>query len=273
MKSVIKGVVLTAALTLTAGLAGTAQASSISTYLNAYVADPDLNPSSSDDYQQYAEDVTQGLTPTSYSATAIFGGGSSYSNATVSFGSVHASQMSNFELRSDAGDAQGYVHIFIDDTGSAKQSSFATPSYSLTGTKSGSQTNGHSTSTLYLIYTVSDHTNNTSTQFVVDTASPGANESGAPLNVTIGDAIETTVMLNIDVYQDNQAFFAGAYADYSHTFDYYLTNFSSSSGHNYDPSAATPLPAALPLFASGLGALGLFVRRRTRISPRTDRPA
>jgi hypothetical protein len=30
--------------------------------------------------------------------------------------------------------------------------------------------------------------------------------------------------------------------------------------------AGTPIPAALPLFASGLGALGLFVRRRKRAS-------
>lgn len=30
------------------------------------------------------------------------------------------------------------------------------------------------------------------------------------------------------------------------------------------PSAATPLPAALPLFATGLGALGLFGWRRKR---------
>lgn len=41
-----------------------------------------------------------------------------------------------------------------------------------------------------------------------------------------------------------------------------LNGFSNISAFN-DPTA-TPLPAALPLFAGGLGMMGLFVRRRKR---------
>ena len=35
---------------------------------------------------------------------------------------------------------------------------------------------------------------------------------------------------------------------------------------NVPPAAATPLPATLPLFASGLGAFGLLARRRKRVA-------
>jgi hypothetical protein len=42
-----------------------------------------------------------------------------------------------------------------------------------------------------------------------------------------------------------------------------LTNFFSSANIQFD-DAATPLPAALPLFATGLGALGLLGWRRKR---------
>jgi hypothetical protein len=42
----------------------------------------------------------------------------------------------------------------------------------------------------------------------------------------------------------------------------------ADSGHNYSSAAigpsTTPIPAALPLFASGLGALGLLGWRRKR---------
>jgi hypothetical protein len=42
-----------------------------------------------------------------------------------------------------------------------------------------------------------------------------------------------------------------------------ITTFSAS----LTPVSTTPLPAALPLFAAGLGAMGLFVRRKKRKAP------
>jgi hypothetical protein len=48
-------------------------------------------------------------------------------------------------------------------------------------------------------------------------------------------------------------------------FNTYVDNFTlNDTTFNFDPAAATPLPAALPLFATGLGALGLLGWRRKR---------
>ena len=52
-------------------------------------------------------------------------------------------------------------------------------------------------------------------------------------------------------------------------FNGYVDNFTigvngANTTFNFDPAAATPLPAALPLFATGLGAMGLLGWRRKR---------
>jgi hypothetical protein len=65
---------------------------------------------------------------------------------------------------------------------------------------------------------------------------------------------------------------ASSSADLSHTGTLLIDVLTSGasltflSGHNYSSAAAsaTPLPAALPLFAGGLGVIGLLARRRKR---------
>jgi hypothetical protein len=71
---------------------------------------------------------------------------------------------------------------------------------------------------------------------------------------------------------NNPGQLASSSADLSHTgtllIDVLTSNASLTflSGHNYSSAAAsaTPLPAALPLFAGGLGVIGLLARRRKR---------
>ena len=68
-------------------------------------------------------------------------------------------------------------------------------------------------------------------------------------------------------YQDETTATASAYLDPIFTFtndldaSQYQLVFSPSTG---DSPATTPLPAALPLFATGLGGLGFFSWRRRR---------
>jgi hypothetical protein len=55
------------------------------------------------------------------------------------------------------------------------------------------------------------------------------------------------------------------FASPENPFNGYVDNFTlNGTTFNFDPAAATPLPAALPLFATGLGALGLLGWRRKR---------
>jgi hypothetical protein len=252
-------VALAATLAICIDLADTVHAATISTYLNAYVADQ----TGVTDYQQYAEGLPQALTPTSYTASVTNGGGVATSNATVSLGTLHSSQSSSFSLRSSpVGDAQGYVDIFVDDTGHATSTTI-NPTFTLTGSLSAVDGSGDSYSYMLMTYTVLDHTNGTQTQSEINTSS-GQNVVGGILNTALGDSIEYSIVFEIFAYQDNAATVSPAFADYSHTLNYYLTNFSSNSGYDYSPVTATPLPAAFPLFASGLGALGLLGWRRKR---------
>jgi len=91
-------------------------------------------------------------------------------------------------------------------------------------------------------------------------------------NTTVGAVI--SLSLGLQIFADSSTSSTINTADYSNTaqlfFDFADAGafFSADSGHNYssvaiDPSA-TPIPAALPLFASGLGALGLLGWRRKK---------
>jgi hypothetical protein len=89
---------------------------------------------------------------------------------------------------------------------------------------------------------------------------------------TVGAVIPLS--LGLEIFADSSTASTSNTADYSNTaqlfFDFAEAGafFSADSGHNYSSIAinpsATPLPAALPLFASGLGALGFLGWRRKR---------
>jgi hypothetical protein len=90
-------------------------------------------------------------------------------------------------------------------------------------------------------------------------------------DTTVGALI--SLSLGLEIYADSSTSSTINTADYSNTahlfFDFTEAGafFSADSGHNYSSAAApsaVPLPAALPLFATGLGALGLLGWRRKR---------
>jgi hypothetical protein len=91
-------------------------------------------------------------------------------------------------------------------------------------------------------------------------------------NTTVGAVIPLS--LGLEIFADSSILSKINTADYSNTaqlfFDFTESGafFSADSGHNYSSAAigasTTPVPAALPLFASGLGALGLLGWRRKR---------
>ena len=88
---------------------------------------------------------------------------------------------------------------------------------------------------------------------------------GRTLSVSMGDNIAIVLYFSSQAYQSWNTDVSPAFADFSHTLTYSLTDYTSDSGFDYSPvAAATPLPAAFPLFASGLGALTLFGWRRKR---------
>ena len=101
------------------------------------------------------------------------------------------------------------------------------------------------------------------------------NGLGAPVNVSVVDGTSNTILLS------ETATAAAPAANESSTWERFAFNFVAdgtsntiSFGENdFGPSyiglddvsiTATPLPAALPLFATGLGALGLLGWRRKR---------
>jgi hypothetical protein len=89
---------------------------------------------------------------------------------------------------------------------------------------------------------------------------------------TVGAVIPLS--LGLQIFADSSVFSTSNTADYSNTaqlfFDFAQVGafFSADSGHNYSSAAvepsATPVPAALPLFASGLSAFGLLGWRRKK---------
>jgi hypothetical protein len=91
-------------------------------------------------------------------------------------------------------------------------------------------------------------------------------------DTTVGAVIPLS--LGLEIFADSSIFSTINTADYSNTaqlfFDFTEAGafFSADSGHNYSSAAigpsTTPIPAALPLFATGLGALGLLGWRRKR---------
>jgi len=92
------------------------------------------------------------------------------------------------------------------------------------------------------------------------------------INTTVGALL--SLSLGLEIFADSSIFSPNNTADYSNTALLFIdfaeagAFFSADSGHNYSSAAigasATPVPAALPLFASSLGALGLLGWRRKK---------
>jgi hypothetical protein len=92
------------------------------------------------------------------------------------------------------------------------------------------------------------------------------------LSLRIGEIL--TVFLGLEVFADSGKSYPFAHADYGHSAKFFLdfaderVTFDSVGQHDYRTNVAlpseTPLPAALPLFATGLGAMGLLGWRRKR---------
>jgi hypothetical protein len=88
-------------------------------------------------------------------------------------------------------------------------------------------------------------------------------------DTTVGALI--ALSLGVEIFADSSISSRNNIADYSNTarlfFDFAEPGafFSADSGHVYSSDViATPVPAALPLFATGLGALGLLGWRRKK---------
>ena len=141
------------------------------------------------------------------------------------------------------GHSQGFLPIFwgtfqADDTVSGPISSLALTigGLDIATSHPSINTNVFDPGTLTLSFTAYDPANIHTLVFF--------NFFGAPTNYVA--AVEANVSGIVDPYEGNTQNWAGT--------------FSISSS----PPGAVPLPAALPLFAAGLGALGLLGRRRKR---------
>lgn len=119
-----------------------------------------------------------------------------------------------------------------------------------------------------LNYTVTDATTNSGLGFGNWASTDAAPSTTIIRNISVptGDSILLRVLFEADAYSSGTYFFS----DYSHTLNVYIdpttpgADVVGLSGHDYATPAATPLPAALPLFATGLGGLGLLGWRRKR---------
>ncbi|MGZ5835324.1 MAG: PEP-CTERM sorting domain-containing protein [Xanthobacteraceae bacterium] len=91
-------------------------------------------------------------------------------------------------------------------------------------------------------------------------------------NTTVGAVF--SLSLGLQIFADSSILSTSNTADYSNTARLFIdfteagAFFNADSGHNYISAAiepsATPVPAALPLFATGLGALGFLGWRRKK---------
>ena len=98
-------------------------------------------------------------------------------------------------------------------------------------------------------------------------------------SVLVGLGTSVLVQLRLDASVSSSAGGSSASSEFSNSLDFLIGSalFNLPDGVTVDapdsfvfnnifapPTSATPLPAALPLFAGGLGVIGLLARRRTR---------
>jgi hypothetical protein len=261
------------------GFVGAAHAAptTIRADLDARVVSNASTPSAVENFSTNNLAGAQTNTPTAFSETAADGGGTSNSNTTVSLGHLHSSQFSTFPLSAAIGHSQGFVDIFVDDFGPAV-SALTKGSLVMTGTLSPT-VGGQDNSDALVLYTIHDidngnaDTNTIRMQF--NTANPALDVSSGVLHTVVGDRLEVSYVFEIDAAQDNTAPFATAFADFSHTANFYVdtgapgTDFRSQTGYDYATPLASngvPEPQAWALLLAGFALTGAAVRRR-RLRP------
>lgn len=104
----------------------------------------------------------------------------------------------------------------------------------------------------------------TSLTFTVDGFHFSSADAGASgVSATFTGGVLTALGFN-ETANSNDQLHVPAGGNLAYSFQEYSGPEYYTTGTVTDVLAATPLPAALPLFAGGLGLMGLFGRRRTR---------
>jgi PEP-CTERM motif len=250
-------------------LAATAHAGYIDVYLSAQATVS--SPPSSVQQNPIYDETTGLLTPTTYSAVASNGGGSSTSTATVSMGSLHSYSYSTFPLDGTTSYSEGYVDIFTDDLGVTPAGvTSLTGSFTLTGTTSPIPSGAPYAIESVVYYTLIDVDNgNSDTKYArmfYDLQNPADDVFSATLSVNPGDRVEESLEFEISTYQAGNAAESAAFIDYTDTMNYYVDtgvpgeDFVSNTGHDFSSSAATtPEPGTWGLM--GMGAILLAAVR------------
>lgn len=264
---------LAAGAALTFGAAATARAAvpdpNITVFLNAAVGQ---NPQdqSAQDAQNHLITGVAANTPTTFSASAALGGGTAASSATVSLGTLHALQTSDYALDGTNSDAQGSVDIFVNDFGLAQTTQldgFLDLAGSLSPTIDDSFAGATAT------FVIDDLTTAQLVRMDFDSTRPQDNKFTNSLNVNVGDLIQLAYDLRIFANQGAQAESEGAFADFSHTMHVYVgeagqgPDFISGTGHDYARTAGVPEPGGWALMLLGFAALGGLARRRKAAAP------
>jgi hypothetical protein len=242
-------------------LAATANASYIMVYLSAQSNGVQQNPT--------FDETTGLLNPTSYSASAANGGGSSTDTATVSLGSLHSYSYSTFPLDGSTSDSQGYVDIFTDDLGVTPAGvTHLTGSFTLTGTTSPiTSSTGYIVDSLVYYNLIDVDNGNSSTNIArmsYDLLNPTNDIFSATLAVNPGDRVEESVEFEISTYQAGNSSQSASFVDYGHTLNAFVdtgvqgVDFVSNSGQDYSSTLEnSPEPRTWELM--GVGALLLTV--------------
>ena len=255
------------------GGASALPASTIRVDINAGVTVVRPTPSAVDSFNTFNESGAAVTAPTAYSEMAV-NNGASNSSTLVSLGHLHSSQVSTFPLDGSTGDAQGYVDINVADFGLAPSTSL-TGLLAVNGLLSPTDPFGTTFSDAVVHFNLIDLDNGDSATNILrmqyNTTNPALNVLGGVLTTHVGDRIELAYTFNIEAYQAGNAPALTAFADFSHTANFYVdsglpgADFLSQTGYDYaSPLAVSgvPEPADWLLMIAGLSGIGAAMRVR-----------